>query len=97
MDKKTFDELRPKADESIRAGFTEGEFLTLNDIPKNHWYAIKPRKFDWLKIQNELGIHRNTRTKKVENPAKPKQKKQVIGKFYFDRIPVYLFDGVTDG
>lgn len=63
MDKRTFDELRPKADEAIRAGFTVDEFLTLHDIPRAHWYDVRPKEFKWLKIQKDLGIERKHKTK----------------------------------
>lgn len=66
MAKDTFETLRPKIDEAIRAGLSLKEFLELHEINKNVWYTIKPKSFNWIDIQKKLGVER-----KIEYKKKP--------------------------
>lgn len=72
--KKTWDKIRPIADEAIRAGLGLDEFLELADITRRDWYEIKPEGWHWTAIQKKLGIKREGMGRPKKNQTKPKPK-----------------------
>lgn len=77
---KKWDAMRDDVDEAIRAGYTAKEFMELNDISRDQWYAMKPPGFKWHKIQAELKIKRRPTINDqyiapIEPKPRPVQKK----------------------
>ena len=67
---QTWEQIRPAADEAIRAGLTIGEFQELQGISRDQWYRIKPKGFKWHHIQKKLGIKKKRIVKMKESVVK---------------------------